>query len=286
MYWIFWEHFPHLLSFERLQYILNPTPGKTTRGAPKRLKISQHHYSTWANDHTSPIWKTHGKTLKGNAGSPISNILWSLRLYRLSPEKTSWQLWMTLKFHTLGSIKTKTVKKIIKVIRFMSQCKPATELTTWHSQLKIFACKSLLDRNPFFGPPGKPYTPNTQLVPAAVFEATVTMQSSSRLCGKTRDAQPFSQQKQQSFHWDVLSPKCFCWIQMARFFADLFWTRPHLASDLFSHLELWRHRQISSAKALKKRLTKKTSWSLAYPAMTPCFSCAWSNHPLISLAGP
>lgn len=46
-YWIFWEHFPHLLSFERLQYILNPTPGKTTRGAPKRLKISQHHYSMY-----------------------------------------------------------------------------------------------------------------------------------------------------------------------------------------------------------------------------------------------
>lgn len=53
---------------------------------------------------------------------------------------------------------------------------------------------------------------------------------------------------------------------------------------IFFHLELWRHRQRSSAKALKNRLTKKSSWSLAYPAMTPCFSCAWSNHPLISLA--
>lgn len=47
MYWIFWEHFPHLPSFERLQYIRNPTPGKTTRGAPKRLKISQHPYSMY-----------------------------------------------------------------------------------------------------------------------------------------------------------------------------------------------------------------------------------------------
>lgn len=139
-----------------------------------------------ANDHTSPIWKTHGKTLKGNAGSPISNILWGLRL---SPERTSWQLWMTLKFHTLDSTKTKTAKKIIKVIRFMSQCEPATELTTWHSQLKMFACKSLLDRNPFFSARQGNHTPNTQLVPAAVFEALSPAIVKPTLWGKTRDAQ-------------------------------------------------------------------------------------------------
>ena len=41
------------------------------------------------------------------------------------------------------------------------------------------------------------------------------------------------------------------------FFVDLFWTRPHLASDFFFHLELWRHRQRSSAKVLKNDWRRK-----------------------------
>ena len=231
-------------------------------------------------------WKIHGKTLKGNAGSPISNILWGLRL---SPERTSWQLWMTLKFHTLGSTKTKTAKKIIKVIRFMSQCEPATELTTWHSQLKMFACKSRLDRNPFFRSARETiYTQHTAGT-SCRFEALSPCNRQADSLRKTRDAQPFSQQKQQICHWDVLSPtsKCFCWIQMARFFDVFCWSilnpPPSCIRFFFPSGTLKASPKIIS-KGIENRLTKKTSWSLAHPAMTPCFSCAWSNHPLISLA--
>ena len=204
-------------------------------------------------------WKIHGKTLKGNAGSPISNILWGLRL---SPERTSWQLWMTLKFHTLGSTKTKTAKKITKVIRLMSQCEPATELTTWHSQLKMFACKSRLDRNPFFRSARETiYTQHTAGT-SCRFEALSPCNRQADSLRKTRDAQPFSQQKQQICHWDVLSPtsKCFCWIQMARFFDVFCWSilnPPPSCIRFFFHLELWRHRQISSAKVLKNDWRRK-----------------------------
>ena len=166
----------------------------------KSVNITIRCISMWANDHTSPIWKTHGKTLKGNAGSPISNILWCLRFYRLSPEKTSWQLWMTLKFHTLGSTKTKTVRKITKVIRFMSQCEPATELTTWHSQLKMFACKSLLDRNPFFFRPAREtiYIQHTAGT-SCRFWGTVTGNRQAGLSGKTRDAQRSHNRSNKAF---------------------------------------------------------------------------------------